>query len=64
MTTTRNITVAQAADILGVSRARVYELAAGGTFTKRYIGTRNFRLLLEEVEEYARALPTEPAEQV
>lgn len=67
MTSTRTlITVAEAADMLSLSPGTVYGLAASGTFTKKYVGkgTRNFRLALVEVEEYADTLPTEPKRQV
>lgn len=58
------VTVAEAAEMLSVSPKTVYELASGGTFTKRYVNgsRRNFRLEAEQVRDYALNLPTEPAE--
>lgn len=54
------VTVKQAAQMLACTPATVYELAAAGTLTKRYLKKdgRNFRLSAEQVREYAANLPT------
>ena len=48
--------------MLRLSPNSIYELAATGVFTKRYVGTgtRNFRLEVSELEAYVKGLPTEP----
>lgn len=56
------VTVAEAAEMLAVSPKTIYELTSAGEFTKRYVGkgTRNFRLQVDELVQYAAKLPTEP----
>lgn len=56
------VTVSEAAQMLGLAPATVYDLANAGEFTKRYVGrgTRNFRLQVDELQQYAMRLPTEP----
>lgn len=56
------VTVAEAAEMLSLSRAAIYELAAKGELTKRYVGrgSREFRLQADEVVAYANSMPTEP----
>lgn len=56
------VTVGEAAQMLSLSERKLYELVAGGYFTKRYVGTgrRNYRLEVEEVRQYAANLPTSP----
>lgn len=58
------VTVAEAAEMLSLSRTELYELVAAGKFTKRYVGTRSFRLQADEVVAYANSLPTEPRKAV
>lgn len=53
------ITVTEAAEQLALSKRRVYELANAGVLTKRFVGSRNFRLSATEVARYADSLPTE-----
>lgn len=57
-------TVKQAAEMLAIGPADVYDLANDGTLSKRYIGkgTRNYRLLVSEIREYAEGLPSERVE--
>ena len=59
------VSAKEAANLLGISTFRVYELAASGVLEKRYHGkkTRNFNLTYESVEKYAASLPTEPLEE-
>jgi excisionase family DNA binding protein len=52
------VTVAEAAEMLALSKSQVYELASGGRLTKRYIGSRDWRLAVEEIREYADSRPT------
>jgi excisionase family DNA binding protein len=52
------VTVAEAAEMLALSKSQVYELANTGQLTKRYIGSRDWRLAVEEIREYADSRPT------
>lgn len=55
------VTVNEAADMLALSKWRVYELAAAGQLgERRFVGTRNFRLSVANIHAYAENLPTEP----
>lgn len=54
------VTVPEAAQMLSLSITKTYELVAAGMLSKRYVGSRNFRLLAREVRAYAENLPTEP----
>lgn len=55
------VTVAEAAEMLALSKWQVYELAAAGELgERRFVGTRNFRLRADAIHEYAERLPTEP----
>lgn len=56
------ITVTEAARILCLPRSKVYELAAAGDLTKRYLpgAKRHFMLEYLQVRAYALNLPTEP----
>ena len=47
------VSAKEAANLLGISTFRVYELAAGGVLEKRYHGkkTRNFNQTYESVEK-------------
>lgn len=55
------ISVSDAARMLSMSERVVYELAAAGQLTKRYLTAegRNFRLEAQQVKDYALSLPTE-----
>lgn len=56
------ITVTEAARILCLPRSKVYELAAAGDLTKRYLpgAKRHFMLEYKQVKAYVQSLPTEP----
>lgn len=57
------VTVAEAANLLALSPARVYGLANDGVLEKRYIGkgTRNYRLTYDSLVDYANGLSHDPA---
>jgi excisionase family DNA binding protein len=57
------VTVGEAARRLSLSKRQVYELAAAGILTKRYVGKRQFRLAVADVEAYAQSLSTQPEEE-
>lgn len=55
------VSVAEAADMLALSKWQVYELVNKGELgQKRYVGSRNYRLEIESVRAYAASRPTEP----
>lgn len=58
------VKVSQAAEMLGVSRNRIYELSAdGGPLERRYIGNRNFNVTYASLEEYVDSLDDQPTEE-
>lgn len=58
------VKVPQAAELLGVSRNRVYELSAdGGPLERRYIGNRNFNITYASLEAYVNSLSDQPVEE-
>lgn len=59
MTEKMFISVAEAADLLGLSKWQVYELANKGTLPKHYIGSVRYRLRVADVRAYAESRPTE-----
>lgn len=53
------VTVAEAADALGMKPYRMYELLNGGEIDGRYDGTKRL-VSVRSLREYAESLPTEP----
>lgn len=56
------VTAAEAARLLSLSPARVYELAAAGVLERRFIGSRNFRITVESLRTYVAQMPDEPTD--
>lgn len=55
------ITVKQMAEFLGISTWVAYQILNDGAVDSRYIG-RSRKVVIESLRQYARNLPTEPAE--
>lgn len=56
------VTVAEAADLLSIDVRSVYRLTSEGVLERRYVGkgTKQFRIPVAALREYAASLPTAP----
>lgn len=56
------ITVDQAAEVLGLSNWRIYDLLNKGEIESRYLGRGTRRVVVESLREYVAGLPTDRPE--
>lgn len=56
------VNVEQAAEILGLKKSKVYELAAAGHLERKFWGPRNFNITYASLAEYVERMPTDPTE--
>jgi hypothetical protein len=54
------VPVTKAAEMFGVDKSTIYDLASSGRILRRYIGSRRYVIDVESLRQYFKSLPTEP----